>query len=189
MMRLGEFLEALAEVRTNEVVVTAMGAAREWPQYSDCALDLNYIPSSMGQGQSLGLGLALAKPSRRVLVVNGDGCLLMNLGSLVTIGECAPRNYVLFNMENGIYGFTGGQPLAGAGRGSFAGLARSAGWPVVREYEEIGACREELGGVLGLDGPVFVNLKIVPEPGGSFRRLRPIGEDISLLKEALGETR
>lgn len=188
MMRLGEVLDALAEVRTDEVVVTAMGAAREWPQYSNCELDLNYIPSSMGQGQSLGLGLALARPSRRVLVINGDGCLLMNLGSLVTIGECAPRNYVLFNMENGVYGFTGGQPVAGAGRVSFTGLASSAGWPEVREFEEIGPCREELGALLCLDGPVFVNLKIMHELGGVFRPHRPIGESIGLLRSALAES-
>lgn len=187
MMTLGEFLTELAEIRTDEVVVTAMGAARDWPRYSDRVLDLNYIPSSMGQAPSLGLGIALARPERRVLVVNGDGCLLMNLGALVTIGECAPRNLVLFNMENGVYGFTGGQPLVGAGRVSFTGLATSAGWPQVREFDEAASLRAELGTLVCSAGPTFVNLKMEPEPGGALRGHRPITESIALLADALAE--
>jgi len=185
MMTLGDFLAALAEARTDEVVVTAMGAARDWPKYSDSVLDLNYIPSSMGQALSLGLGIALARPERRVLVVNGDGCLLMNLGSLVTAGECAPRNLVLFNMENGVYGFTGGQPLAGAGLVSFTGLATSAGWPEVGQFEDAAPLRAELGALVRSAGPTFVNLKIETEPGGELRVRRPITEAIALLADAL----
>ena len=80
-----EALAVLAQHRGERVVVTTMTAVGLWPALSDSPLDFHYIPSSMGQATSLGLGLALARPERGVIVVNGDGSMLMNLGSLVTV--------------------------------------------------------------------------------------------------------
>ena len=92
-------MEALAVVRATrgkrDVVITAMAPARDWMAMSKGAtgaLDLVLVPSAMGQATSMGLGLALAQPDRRIIVCNGDGSMLMNLGSLVTIAEVAPRN-------------------------------------------------------------------------------------------------
>ncbi len=73
-------LEVLAGLRRDEIVITTMGAAREWPRLSQHPLDFHYIPSAMGEAPALALGLALALPSREVIVLNGDGCMLMNLG-------------------------------------------------------------------------------------------------------------
>ena len=78
-------LEVVHRLRTNQIVVTSMGTAREWPRFSNHPLDFHYVPSSMGQVTSIGLGLALARPDREVIVFTGDGSLLMNLGCLVTI--------------------------------------------------------------------------------------------------------
>jgi len=69
-----------------------------------------YTWGSMGVASSIGLGLALAKPASRVFVVDGDGALLMNLGSLATIGLLQPPNLVVVVMDNGEYATTGGQP-------------------------------------------------------------------------------
>src|SRR3954464_12251528 len=69
-----------------------------------------YTWGSMGIASSIGLGLALAKPEIRVFVVDGDGSLLMNLGSLATIGLLQPANLVLVVMDNEEYATTGGQP-------------------------------------------------------------------------------
>src|SRR5260370_42218799 len=80
----------------------------------------------MGQGPGLGLGLALAQRERGVIVVNGDGCTLRNLGALVTLAS-QPANLYLRIIDNGLYEVTGGQVHAGAGRVDFAGLARAAG--------------------------------------------------------------
>src|SRR5438034_9431001 len=77
-------LEVLARHRSDEVVITTMTAVGVWPELSDTPLDFAYMPSAMGHGPSLGLGLALACPERGVIVVNGDGSMLMSLGSLVT---------------------------------------------------------------------------------------------------------
>ena len=72
-----EALEVLRAHRTEEVVVTTMGPSREWMRLSAHPLDFNYVPSSMGQATSLGLGVALAQPNRKVVVCNGDGSMLI----------------------------------------------------------------------------------------------------------------
>jgi len=86
-MPLVESLNVLREIRgDDEVVLTVMGTAREWMALGELhPLDWIYVPSSMGQAPSLGLGMALAQPDKQVIVCNGDGCMLMNLGSLVTV--------------------------------------------------------------------------------------------------------
>jgi len=118
-------LEVLAGQQGQRIVITTMGSIAIWPKLSDTPLDFAYIPSSMGQGPALGLGLALAHPERGAIVVNGDGCTLMNLGCLVTIAG-NPANLFLIIIDNGLYEVTGGQARPGVGV-DFAGLARAAG--------------------------------------------------------------
>src|SRR5579863_7411280 len=95
MMTQAEALQVLASHRGDKVVVTTMSAVAIWPALSDTPLDFAFIPSSMGQGPPLGLGLALAQPGRGVVVVNGDGCTLMNLGCLVTLANHPADVYLL----------------------------------------------------------------------------------------------
>ena len=93
----------------------------------------------MGLASSIGLGLAMTQPKRRVVVLDGDGSLLMNLGSLATIATVAPPNLVVIVWDNELYGTTGGQPTATATGSDLAGAARALGIPhvvTVREPEE-----------------------------------------------------
>ena len=90
-MPLAEALAVIHQYRADAVVITTMGAAREWQTLEPHPKDLVYMPSSMGQGPPLGLGIAIAQPDQRVIVVNGDGCTLMNLGCLVTIASQSPK--------------------------------------------------------------------------------------------------
>ena len=95
-----------------------------WKSVSeDRSLDLP-IYGGMGKASSVALGLALAVPDRKILVLDGDGGLLMNLGSLVTIAEQQPRNLVHVVFEDGVYFTTGAQPVPGAGSMDLAGIAR-----------------------------------------------------------------
>ncbi len=126
MMTQRRALEALAAVRGERIVVSTMGSSGIWPSLSDTPLDFAYIPSSMGQGIALGLGLALGEAQRTDISLMGDGSLLMNLGSLVTVASHpAPLHVVLF--DNGLYEVTGGQPVAGTGTTDFAAFAQAAG--------------------------------------------------------------
>ena len=88
MMKRDQCLKVLARHRTAEIVVAVYQAAQEWLHISPS--DLNYtFTGAMGQGSSHALGIALARPDRRVVVLDGDGSLLMNLGTLVTIAHAA----------------------------------------------------------------------------------------------------
>jgi sulfopyruvate decarboxylase subunit beta len=119
-------LEVLAAHRGERVVLTTHGSVDDWAALSDTPLDFAYAPAAMGQAPALGLGLALARPGRGVVVVTGDGHLLMNLGCLVTLAA-HPADLFLVVVDNGAYEVTGGQPTPGSGRIDFAGLARGAG--------------------------------------------------------------
>jgi pyruvate/2-oxoacid:ferredoxin oxidoreductase beta subunit len=108
-------LHVVARHRGQRVVLTTMTSVGVWPTLSDVPLDFHYIPSAMGQGPALGLGLALSQEGRGVIVLNGDGCTLMNLGCLVTLAS-NPADVYLVILDNALYEVTGGQPTAGAGR-------------------------------------------------------------------------
>ena len=91
-----------------------------------------YMLGSMGLASSIGLGLALALPDRRVVAIDGDGSVLMNLGSLVTIADQEPENYLLVILDNGCYGSTGSQPTCTARKADLARIAEGAGVTEVR---------------------------------------------------------
>ncbi len=86
-----------------------------------------YTWGSMGLASSIGLGLAMAQPSKRVIVLDGDGSLLMNLGSLATIGWTRPANLVVIVWDNEEYGTTGGQDTATAHGADLEAAARAMG--------------------------------------------------------------
>src|SRR5471030_1181280 len=116
----------------------------------------------MGLASSHALGLALGRPDKRVIILDGDGSLLMNLGSLVSVAEAAPRNLVHFVCENGTYESNGAHPIPGRDRISFTGFARAAGIGNCREFSDPGGFAAGIGAVLRQDGPVFVDLKLEP---------------------------
>lgn len=86
-----------------------------------------YMLGSMGLASSIGLGLALARPERKVVVLDGDGSVLMNLGTLATIAHHAPDNYLLIILDNCCYGSTGSQPTCTSQSTDLALVARAAG--------------------------------------------------------------
>jgi sulfopyruvate decarboxylase subunit beta len=127
MMKRDEMLKAFARQRKNEIVVAVYMAAQEITHISPN--DLNYtFTGAMGQGSSHALGLALGRPDRRIVVFDGDGSLLMNLGSLVTIANQAPKNFVHCLCENGTYETNGAVPIPRAGQIRFTDLAKTAGY-------------------------------------------------------------
>ncbi|HZZ72065.1 MAG TPA: thiamine pyrophosphate-dependent enzyme [Pirellulales bacterium] len=156
-------LETLRAWRTDQIVVTAMNAAREWLKFPEHPLDLIYLPSAMGQPTSLGLGLALAQPAREVIVTIGDGSLLLNLGALVTIAAVRPLNLTLLMLDNGVYEVTGSQTTAAAQIGAdFCGLARAAGFTSVAHFAELSAWQAGLAAAMKLPGPRFLRLVLEP---------------------------
>jgi thiamine pyrophosphate-dependent acetolactate synthase large subunit-like protein len=185
MMTHRDALEVLAAGRREQVVVTTMGSVALWPQLSDSPLDFHYLPSSMGQGVPVGLGLCLARPGRGVIVLTGDGGTLMNLGCLVTAAQFAVPLSILL-IDNGLYEVTGGQAVANAGRTDFAALARGAGFSRVYACGERSAWEAVAGEALTGGGPVFVWLKVKGELGKATPSApRPMAEQIARLRAAL----
>ena len=159
MMRREECFKALARHVTDEVVVATYSSAVEWNDLGPRAL--NYFSmGAMGLASSHALGLALANPKRRIIVLDGDGSLLMNLGSLVTIAAAAPPNLFHFVCHNGTYEANGGHPIPGRDRVDFCGFARSAGYPSVHEFSDLKIFEQQVGALLSVSGPVFADLKI-----------------------------
>jgi sulfopyruvate decarboxylase subunit beta len=180
-----EALEVLAAHRGGHVVITTMSAVAIWPSLSDSALDFDYLPSAMGQGPALGLGLALAQPARGVVVVNGDGCMLMNLGSLVTLAQNTANVYLLI-VDNALYEVTGGQATAGANRTDFAALARAAGIRRVYEFFDLKSWHAGAAESLTGPGPVVVWLKVEGRLGQATPKApRSMATQIARLKQAL----
>jgi sulfopyruvate decarboxylase subunit beta len=168
-MSLIECVTALHAVRREEIVITTMGPAREWQQLAKHPLDFVLVPSSMGQATSLGLGMALARPDRKVVVCNGDGSMLMNLGSLVTISAQSPANLTVIVFDNGVYEVTGGQPTPAAAplrhdvsAVNFGDLARACGFRRVASFDQIDAWREDVRRIIDEPGPTFVHLLVEP---------------------------
>src|SRR6476660_7620498 len=110
MMIRDEALRAIARHVTDlDIVLPAYSTAFDWLDIRPSPL--NYTAhGAMGLGSSHGLGLALGRPDRRVIVLDGDGSLLMNLGTLVTSAAAAPKNLFHFVCENGTYEANGGHP-------------------------------------------------------------------------------
>jgi thiamine pyrophosphate-dependent acetolactate synthase large subunit-like protein len=173
-------VELIAQHRTDEVVVTTMSSARAWPGLSRRPeLDLP-VMGCMGKASSIGLGIALGRPDRRVIVLDGDGSLLMNLGSLVTIAGMAPRNLVHVVLEGRTYDTSGGQPTPGEGRADLAGLARAAGYRSARTIDDEATLAAGLPELLRGDGPAFICLHVNsmwasgPMPAGGTKLAWPI---------------
>ena len=107
MLTMAQLLAPLHEHRTNEVVITTMSAARPWGMLSSHPLDFASVDSAMGHGADLALGIALARPERKVICLNGDGSMLMTLGTLATAVGAAATNLILIVCDNGRFETTG----------------------------------------------------------------------------------
>ena len=168
-------LETLRAVRRDQdVIIPTMGNAREWMKLgTPHALDLILVPSAMGHGTSIGLGLALAQPARRVIVCMGDGSLLMNLGSLASIVAANATNLVTIVFDNGVYEVTGQQPTAGSVEGragkpgvDFGAIARACGFDAVHRFSEAVDWARSARRVIDAPGPSFIALDVEQVVGG-----------------------
>ncbi|MEE8273560.1 MAG: thiamine pyrophosphate-dependent enzyme, partial [Alphaproteobacteria bacterium] len=118
---------------------------------------------AMGGAAMVGLGLALAQPARRVLVITGDGEMLMALGSLATVAAQAPRNLAIVVLDNERYGETGMQATHTAWGVDLAAVAAGAGLPVAETVMETAELDAAIAKVRTAPGPVFVTVKVRAE--------------------------
>lgn len=173
MLRMRDALQVIEQHRDGGVVVTTMTGSRGWNEVSSQQqIDLP-MGGCMGKASSLGLGIALAQPARKTIVIDGDGSLVMNLGTLTTVANKAPSNLIHVLLENGVYGVTGGQPIPGEGVSSFAGMAQEAGYKATFDFDNLEDFAAQASEVFKAQGPVFVCLRVEPEIENLPVHLRP----------------
>jgi thiamine pyrophosphate-dependent acetolactate synthase large subunit-like protein len=124
-----------------------------------------YMIGSMGLAASIGLGLALAQPGRRVLVLDGDGNLLMNPGALASIAAAAPPNLLHVCFDNGAHASTGGQPTI-SDRVRLEALARAAGYRSAERVDSAPDLAASAPAFFAREGPAFLLVRIALGPSG-----------------------
>jgi len=162
-MKRHECLQAIAAlIKNNELFVTsAGGATSEW--HATRPSDGNLQVKTLGLCSSIGLGLALSLPNRKVFVYDGDGALWMNLGSLATIGLHQPKNLIHICWDNQQYESSGGEPtVSAAGHIDFAAVARGAGIQSSKEASTVEALSDAVKYALENEGPHFIWARIEP---------------------------
>ncbi len=152
--------KALLAGRDGLAVVGGLGSSA-WDITAAGDHDLNFpLWGAMGGAAAIGLGIALAQPDRRVLVLTGDGEMLMGLGSLATIAVQKPGNLAIVVLDNERYGETGMQRTHTAFGVDLPGMAAAAGFPVTGIARDQGDLDAALPVILEAPGPVFYSIKV-----------------------------
>jgi thiamine pyrophosphate-dependent acetolactate synthase large subunit-like protein len=156
-----DYYQVLARTLPAEtLVVTALGnASYLWAAMHHVPENF-YIEDSMGLALPLALGLAVAQPSRHVVVVEGDGATLMHMGALVTVGAVKPTNLTVLLIQNGVHAASGGQPLTNPAL-DLAALARAAGIGRAMNVAHPKALAAALGE--SVEGPQVLALATAPD--------------------------
>lgn len=159
MQSRAQAIQALFEILVDQPVIICNGfPSREAQKIKDRAGTF-YMIGSMGVAASIGLGLALAQPDQRVVVFDGDGNVLMGMGTLATIGAVGPKNLTHVVFDNEVYGTTGNQP-------SYSRVvrldqvAKAAGYATVERVWEREDIMYEFKHMLAHDGPHFLLIKV-----------------------------
>jgi sulfopyruvate decarboxylase subunit beta len=131
-----EILKEIAPILRDELVVCNIGIPSQELHAIDDQPTNFYMLGTMGLASSIGLGVALAQP-KTVISIDGDGSILTNLGTLPTIGNNMPPNFILMIIDNGSYGSTGDQPTYTGRKTDLAAMARAAGCDNVVEVQDV----------------------------------------------------
>jgi phosphonopyruvate decarboxylase len=173
-MHTAEMMKVFARYRGDAILVPGR-SGRYWIELSDNHnLDVEVGDPAMGGHAGLGLGLALARPDKKVMLFDSEGDILMSLGMLATIAEQAPANFYHFLLDNEVYATTGGQPVPNARDVKYDRMALAAGYPRAQAFDKLDDFDRALPQIMDKPGPVFVALKVYPEienaPIGQRRR-------------------
>jgi phosphonopyruvate decarboxylase len=164
-MSLSSALEVLARRREDQVVVSTMTVIAPWMERAGGPRDLRCV-GFMGGASTMGLGVALARPDVPVWILDGDGSLAMQLGSLLTIANAAPRHFLHVVFHNSVYDTSGAQPVLAEDRMSFVTLAEGAGYARAARFDNAESFDAALDELLNVDGPVLVELMTQPSGVG-----------------------
>jgi sulfopyruvate decarboxylase subunit beta len=169
----------------DRIVVTIMGAVAAELYTLGHRPSFFYLEHAMGLASSLGLGVALALPRHKVVVIDGDGSLLMNLGSLSTLARYRPGNLLHIVFDNGSLLSVGGFPTATATGTDLAGVARACGIPRVDEADTLEQLQQAVVGALAGETLTTIVSKVEAVGPKSFHMDLPLLENRFQFKRAL----
>lgn len=160
MMDSMEATKAVHYHRKESLVVATSSALREWAEVSQRRdLDVDLM-DCMDRAPAVGLGLALAQPQSKVLVLDCDATLRTDLGGLATVGESGPQNLVHLVFEDATFRSTDGVPIPGLDAIDFQAMARGAGYAKTYQFDKLEELVLGMEDVMAQKGPVFVLLKV-----------------------------
>ena len=169
------------------IVCGLAGASKDVAQLTGDGDNVFTMAGAMGGAAAMGLGLALSRPDKRVLVVTGDGELLMNVGSLATIGIMKPSNLAILCVDNGHYGETGYQQSHTHRGVDLDTIALGSAIPITRRVTRREDCPEAAAVLRSSNGPSFVLLKVSIAPPPSVRRsMDAVERKVAFRKALLG---
>ncbi|MGH7250974.1 MAG: thiamine pyrophosphate-dependent enzyme [Nitrospiraceae bacterium] len=153
---------AVLELLTDQPVIICNGfPSREAFKLADRPTHF-YMIGSMGVASAIGLGVALSKPAKKVVVLDGDGNVLMGMGTLATVGALKPKNFLHVVLDNEVYGSTGNQPTFSRVV-RLEQVAKAAGYVHVERVREREDLAYELKEMLAKDGPSMLLVKVTEQ--------------------------
>ncbi len=180
-----EALKAINARRDDAIVVAVTETLRMWSSISHHRdLDLD-ISDCIDRASAVGLGVSLAQPDRRVMILDCDSALRTSPGSLVTIANATPKNLIHFLFEDGSHRSTDGESIPGLGRIDFRNLAESAGYRRTYQFDNLEELVLSVEDVINQTGPTFVSLKVAFNGDMPDYPHRTMGESLMAVKQTL----
>jgi len=159
-----DVVSRVVKLRGDVLIISGLGSP-SWDVAAAGDRDSNfYLWGGMGCAGMVGLGLALAQPNRRIIVITGDGEMLMGLGSLATVGTQQPKNLAILVLDNEHYGETGMQTSHTKQGVDLAGIAKAAGFKTSQTIRDVNEVDTLIGAVHHSIGPTLVVAKVAAEP-------------------------
>lgn len=180
-----DVVTAILKPRGDALVVTGLGSSTYDAAAAGDHVNNFYLWGAMGGAAMIGLGLALAQPKRRVLVITGDGEMLMGLGSLATIGGQQPRNLSIVVLDNEHYGETGMQETHTRRGIDLAGVAKATGFRRTATLYSPQQLTTWIAGLYRAPGPNFAAVKVTTNPVPTILPLRDGTRIRSRFREAV----
>lgn len=154
----------VASLPADSIIVSTTGKlSRELYEYRDAlkqSHESDFLTvGSMGHSSSIALGIALAKPERKVFCFDGDGAFIMHMGAITNIGHLAPRNYIHIVFNNGAHESVGGQPTLGYGI-NIPEIAQACGYKKIMSVTSGEEISKSLTAALNSDGPTLIEIKV-----------------------------
>ena len=173
-----EAFEAIIPLLTDEAVIHANGyICRESFNIKDRKWNF-YMIGSMGLASSIGLGVAISRPDQKTIIIDGDGNVLMSMGTLSMIAAAAPKNLLHIVMDNEVYESTGSQGSL-SNSVDLEKIAKSAGYPLTKKVTSKDQIKRAFQELMNKDGPSFLLIKVEPSFDKSTGRVHHTPEEIT----------